>query len=79
MTNYEYLLNLENEGKLKPLIKSGVITSTILNYFTIYKIYLYEVAHNRARMDAMENVIVTCKTNKDAVYRSVKMMEYNII
>jgi len=56
MTNYEYLLNLENEGKLKRLILSGVITATILNYFTIYKLYLYEEAHNRSKMDAIENV-----------------------
>lgn len=79
MTNYEYLLNLENDGKLKPLIKSGVITSTILNYFTIYKIYLYEEAHNRSKMDAMENVTITCRTSKDAVYRSIKMMRYELV
>ena len=74
MTNYEYLLALENEGKLKRLICSGMITATILNYFTVYKIYLYEVSRNRAKMDAMENVCVTCKTNMNTVYRSIRMM-----
>lgn len=74
MNNYQYLLELENEGKLKRLVQSGVITFTILNYFSIYKIYLYEVSRNRAKMDAIENVCVTCKTNMPAVYRSIKMM-----
>lgn len=74
MTNYEYLLSLENDGKLKRLIRSGVITATILNYYTIYKLYLFETSRNRAKMDAMENVCVTCKTNINTVYRSIKMM-----
>jgi hypothetical protein len=78
MTNYEYLLNLENEGKLKRLILSGVITATILNYFTIYKLYLYEEAHNRSKMDAIENVCTTYKTNINTIYRSIKMMRYDI-
>lgn len=74
MTNYEWLKSLEEQGKLKPLLKSGIITPTINNYFSVYKVYEFELRHNKASV-AVINTSVSTQFDKQLIYRAINMMK----
>jgi len=75
MTNYDWLKSLEDEGRLKPLLKSGIISPTINNYFSVFKIYEYEIIRHSSRMDAIQKVCEAQKTNQELVYRAIRLMK----
>lgn len=66
---------LEKSGKLKRLIKGGVIPLKVLVYRDIYFEYRKNLEVYNSRMDAL---VITCdemKVKENTVYRAKNMME----
>ena len=66
---------LEKSGKLKRLIKGGIIPLKVLVYRDIYFEYRKNLSVYNSRMDAL---VITCdvmKVKEHTVYRAKNMME----
>ena len=69
------LNELEKSGKLKRLIKGGIIPLKVLVYRDIYFEYRKNLSVYNSRMDSL---VITCdemKVKENTVYRAKNMME----
>ena len=72
---YTILKSLERTDTLTLLVKSGIISCSIINHKKVYEAFLFERKKGLGTVQSITNVSETFKLSESNVYRIIKKMK----
>lgn len=74
---YTIVKDMNDKGELKMLIRSGIVSTKVLEYFDIYMCYKKNVCVCSKKTDAITSTSIEMKVSENTVKRARKTMETN--
>ena len=74
---YTIVKDMNDNGELKMLIRSGIVSTKVLEYLDIYMCYKKNVCVCSKKTDAIMSTSIEMKVSENTVKRARKTMETN--